>query len=193
MNNLGLGSVSLAVGRVGLAERQLLDAASGMRALDQLDEYALALAHLTLVERLHGRRDSALAYVREALQIAESIRAFAPARFAIHSYSLMLADDGSFERAVELYTFAIQQPYFGNSIYRQGVIGHHVERLTDGLSPDRRQAAEERGLARELWQTVERSAGGVILNADAMPGQLFQSEANFVTIRTSKTIQMVTG
>jgi len=151
VNNLGLGGIALARRELDRAQQHLFACASGMRALDQHDEHALALANLALV----GHRDGALAYVREALRIAAPIQAFAPARCAIHAYALLLADQGSVARGVELYTLVMQQPYFGNSVFRQDIIGDYMDAYAAGLPCDARCAAKARGRARELWRTVD--------------------------------------
>ena len=155
MNDLGLGGNALALGRFVQAQRYLLESASGMRAIGQQDEYAIVLATLALVERALGRHDSAMAYVREALQIAKPIEAFAPARFAVQSYSLLIADAGQIEYGLELHTFVMQHPYFGNSVYRQDITGRHIDEYAATLAPEQRQRAKARGEARDLWATVD--------------------------------------
>ena len=64
-------------------------------------------------------------------------------------------DEGQIELGLELHTFVMQQPYFGNSVYRQDIIGQHVEARIADLSVEERRTAEERGKNRDLWETVD--------------------------------------
>ena len=82
------------------------------------------------------------------------IGVFAPLAFALAATSLLLADQGKKERAVELYALASRYPFVANSRWFEDVAGRHIAAVAATLPPDMVAAAQERVRARDLDATV---------------------------------------
>jgi hypothetical protein len=67
-------------------------------------------------------------------------------------------DRGEVERAVELYALACRYPIAANSQWGQDVYGEEIAAAAAGLSSDVVAAAEARGRARDLWETLAELA-----------------------------------
>ncbi len=68
---------------------------------------------------------------------------------------MLLADEGQYERAVEVYALASRYPGVANSRWYEDVAGHEIAAAAAALPPDVVAAAQERGRARDLWATVK--------------------------------------
>lgn len=55
---------------------------------------------------------------------------------------------------MELYALASRYPYFGNSCFREDVIGKHIAAATATLPPEVIEAAQARGRSRDLSETA---------------------------------------
>jgi hypothetical protein len=93
--------------------------------------------------------------------------------YALPAAALVVADRGEVERAVEVYALAWRYPFVANSSWFEAVAGRELERNAASLPPAAREAAEERGRARDLWATVEELATG--LGSRGMPSQTTSS------------------
>jgi hypothetical protein len=103
-----------------------------------------ALATLLWPERSQSR---ARAYLRRAL--SELNRTLLPVT------SLILAGQGKPGRAVEIYALASRYPYVANSHWFEDVVGKHITAVAATLPPEVVGAAQERGRARDLWETAQ--------------------------------------
>jgi hypothetical protein len=65
-----------------------------------------------------------------------------------------LAAEGQELQAVELYALASRYPFVANSIWFADVVGQKIEAITATLPPETVTAAQERGRARDLWETA---------------------------------------
>jgi hypothetical protein len=65
-----------------------------------------------------------------------------------------LADRDDAERAVELYALASRYLHVANSVWFKDVIGKHITAVAATLPMDVVSAAQERGRARDLWETA---------------------------------------
>jgi hypothetical protein len=68
--------------------------------------------------------------------------------------ALLLTDQGETEQAAELYALASRHPYVANSVWFQDVAGKHIAAAAESLPPEVVAAAQERGRARDIWQTA---------------------------------------
>ena len=66
-----------------------------------------------------------------------------------------MASTGSIERAIELYALASQSPFVANSRWFHDVAGRHITAASQSLRPDVVAAAQQRGRARDLWDTAK--------------------------------------
>jgi tetratricopeptide (TPR) repeat protein len=69
--------------------------------------------------------------------------------------ALLFIDLDQPERAVELYTLALNNPYVANSQWFEDVAGKHIAKAAESLPVEVVEAAEERGRKRDIWETAE--------------------------------------
>ena len=155
MQLLGSGEIELTLGDLDLAASMLSESATIFGEISQWDEYAISLCGLALAQRAAGDHNGARASVYEALKTVRRIGAFAPVHMVIDAQSLLLADAGEIERAIEYHALVMAHPYFGNSVFRKDVTGQTIDRCARVLSLERVRAAEERGVARDVWVTLD--------------------------------------
>jgi tetratricopeptide (TPR) repeat protein len=76
---------------------------------------------------------------------------------ALSAASLVLAKSAESApvRAVELYALASRYPHIANSRWYEDVVGKHITAMAETLPADAVAAAQERGEARDLWETAE--------------------------------------
>jgi hypothetical protein len=77
-----------------------------------------------------------------------------PLMWVLPALSLLLAERGETERAVEVYALASRYSLVANSRWFEDVIGRHIAAVAITLPPEVVTAAQERGQARDLWATV---------------------------------------
>jgi hypothetical protein len=75
--------------------------------------------------------------------------------FALPAIALLLADQDEVERAVELYALALRYPFVSSSRWFEDIAGRHIASAAAILPPDVVAAAQERGRARDLDETVK--------------------------------------
>jgi tetratricopeptide (TPR) repeat protein len=113
-----------------------------------------ALAVAAYAARGLGDLRQATAHLNEALRTAPKSGAFAPLMHALPALALLLADQGEVERAVELYALASRHPFLANSRWFEDVAGKHIAAIAATLPLEAVAAAQERGRARDLWDTA---------------------------------------
>jgi hypothetical protein len=79
---------------------------------------------------------------------------FLPLVGTLPGISLLLADQGEKERAVELYALARTHPMVANAQWFEDIAGQHIAAVAATLPPQVVAAAEARGQARDLWETA---------------------------------------
>jgi tetratricopeptide (TPR) repeat protein len=114
-----------------------------------------ALILLGYAERGLGQLSQVRAHLGEALHIAGQTRFFWSNIHAQTAFALVLADEGEAERAVELYALASSSPFVSNSRWFEDVAGKHIAAAAATLPPDVVSAAQQRGRARDLWETAK--------------------------------------
>ena len=114
-----------------------------------------ALILLGYAERGLGLLARARAHCWEALQIVSQNRFFWWQIHAQTSCALVLGNEGEAERAVELYALASCYPYVANSRWYEDVVGKHIAAVAATLPPEVVSSSQERGCARDLWETAE--------------------------------------
>ena len=110
---------------------------------------------LGYVARALGDLDRARHYLATALRTATEIGTFLARMIALPAVALLLADQGQAERAIELYALASRYPVLANAHWVEDVAGRHIGDLAETLPPDVVAAAQERGRARDLDDTVQ--------------------------------------
>ena len=116
------------------------------------------LAALVIAERGLGDSYQAERYLYDALQVVAKVgpfpSLFLPLAYTLPAAALLLIDRGEVERAVELYALASRFPLVANSRWFEDVAGKHIATAAENLPPKVVEAAQERGRARDLDETV---------------------------------------
>jgi tetratricopeptide (TPR) repeat protein len=157
-----LGGVVLALESYSEA-RSLLQESLALSYEIQLtvpDPLAFSLTFLVYAARGLGELGQARGYLRQALQRAADTRNALSLIEVLPAAALVLADGGDSvrsgaERAVELYALASRYPLIASSQWYEDVVGRHIAAVATTLPPDVVAVAQERGRARDLWETVE--------------------------------------
>ena len=115
--------------------------------------FALALSGCAAHKQSHPQE--AQMFLGQALRFAAETKAVLSILYALPAAALLLAHDGEIEHAVELYALASRYPFVAHSRWFEDVAGRHIVAAAQALPPDAVAAAQERGRARDLWDTVE--------------------------------------
>jgi predicted ATPase/DNA-binding SARP family transcriptional activator len=150
-----LGDAALVEGAYPKARGRLQESVAVIQQIGYRPELSPALAGLGVAVRGLGQPSRARKYVQEALQTCAEIRVVFPLLRALPAAALLLSDVGEVERAVELYALAARYPLVANSRWFEDVVGKHVTAAAAALPQEVVAAAQERGRARDLWETVE--------------------------------------
>jgi predicted ATPase/DNA-binding SARP family transcriptional activator len=157
-----IGAALLVLGWVALAEEAyteaqglLQESAAVRRESGQQDELGVAFASLGYAARGLGNIPQARQHLSKALRVTADTGARWPLMYALPAIALLLADQGQKERAVEIYALASRYPFVANSRWFEDVAGKHIAAVAAALPPEVVAAAQERGRARDLDETVK--------------------------------------
>jgi tetratricopeptide (TPR) repeat protein len=151
-----LGYVELAEKAYVQAMELLQESAAGLRDMGERAWQGWALAGVGYAFRGLGDLCMAQTHLAEVLRTGVEIRAFMPLLNAVPAIALLLADRGAQQaRGVELYALASRYPYVANSRWFEDVAGKQIAAIAATLPPDVVTAAQERGRARDLWETAQ--------------------------------------
>ena len=115
-------------------------------------------ACLGIISILDGRLVEAHKYMGKSLQIAAQTRLFLPSITSLSGTALLEACQGNLAFAVELYALASQHKHVTNSIWYRTVIGRPIADAAKRLPPQRVEAAQARGKARDLGEVIAELA-----------------------------------
>ena len=93
-------------------------------------------------------------HLSRSLEIAHEAGAVPPLLWALPATTLLLADEGETERAVELYALASPYPLVGQSRCFADVMGNHIAAAVAALPAERVALLEKRGQVRDLLDTA---------------------------------------
>ncbi len=155
-----LGELALATGDFEQAYRYLTDSAeaAGPETKDRYQHGQQVM--LGLAARGLGRPDEAEQLIRSALRQTSSAQRFQVQMVALVGLSLLFADRGQAERAVELFSLASRYGIVANSIWFRDVVGESISAAAARLSPGVLREARERGVARDLDATIAELLAG---------------------------------
>jgi tetratricopeptide (TPR) repeat protein len=165
-----LGEVALATGAFAEAERTLAASAeaAGPHTKGRYKEGQLAM--LGLASRGLGRRDEAAQHLRSALSETGTFQWFPVQMAVLVGLSLLSADGGQAERAVELFSLASRYGFVANSIWFRDIVGQTLTEAAARLSPDVLRAAQERGAALDLDDAIGQLQAGRQVARGEKPG-----------------------
>jgi tetratricopeptide (TPR) repeat protein len=124
-------------------------------SVEQIDEGSSAQASLAYAVRSLGQLDRAREHLCEALHTGTEIGAFFPLMFGLPMAALLLLDRGQIERAVEVYALASRHAFVANSRWFEDVFGRRIAAAAKSLPAEVVAAAQQRGRARDLWETAK--------------------------------------
>jgi hypothetical protein len=142
-------------GRIADAQGSLREAASAYGGIGHRHDLGMTFALWACAARGAGEGVQARQGLCEALRIGTEIQSFRPCLYGVVTFSLLSADSGEAERAVELYALASRYGHVANSRWFEDVAGKHITAVAETLPPEAVTAAQERGRARDLWATAE--------------------------------------
>jgi tetratricopeptide (TPR) repeat protein len=148
-----LGSVALAEEAYAEAQGWFQESLAAYREMGERGELNWALAVAACAARGLGDLRQAREHLIEALQTAPD-SGFVELLYALPAVALLLVEQGEVERAVELYALVSRYPYVANSRWFADVAGKHIAAVAATLPPEVVAAAQERGRARDLWETA---------------------------------------
>jgi hypothetical protein len=122
--------------------------------IGQRDELGWVLAGLGAAALGLGDLPTARQCFCEALQIAIAVRSFMTLMVLIPTLVLLQLLQGELEQAVELYALCLRYPAVANSQISEEWVGQYAVGVMEALPPEVVAAAQERGRARDLWDTA---------------------------------------
>lgn len=162
------GNLALVEENFHAAQRQLQESVGFFRGLGQGDELTAVLMVLSLVEGHCGNQTEARKLLVEALQSGYDLRLIRALIYVLSGVALHMVDQDEPERAVDLYALVTRHPHVANSRWFEDVIGRHITAAAATLSPQVVAAAQERGRARDLWETVADLLANLTSRVDAI-------------------------
>jgi predicted ATPase len=147
-----LGMIALAEKDYGEAQERFQESITEFRQLVSSPDEGGSEACLGLALRGLGCRAKAWNNLKAGLGWAVEKHHFYSLVNALSGIALMLADDGEFERALELYTLALKHPFVANSRWFEDVAGREITVNTANLPPQVAEATRARGRSLDLWQ-----------------------------------------
>ena len=132
----------------------------GVRLFPQYQGYEVAGPETRAVleacaERGLAHCDAAFQHIRTALETMVRSGGGLSLTVGLLAAALLIADEGRAERAVELHALACRDPHVSESRWFEDVSGKHIAAAAESLPPDVVAAAQERGRARDLWETAK--------------------------------------
>jgi tetratricopeptide (TPR) repeat protein len=155
LNLLLLGCLELAQGMPAAAHPLLEESAAVYREVGPKDDLGLALVCRAIAARGLGDTAGARQHLCHGLEIAHECKVAWPVIWALPAMALLLAGEGEYERAVELYALASSRyPLVAKSRWFADVAGDTLSEVAATLPAERVAVLQQRGRTRDLEATV---------------------------------------
>jgi hypothetical protein len=89
----------------------------------------------------------------EALEVGVDLGVFMPVMYGLPVAALLMADQGSVERAMEVYACASRYDFVSKSLWFEDVAGQQVRTMAASLSAEAVDAAQEQGRLKD-WDVM---------------------------------------
>lgn len=159
--NMEAGLAAMVLSQIFLAQNQLKEAHQwGWRSVilfGQNRQRALlgqAMATWAYTNRKIGEHGVAQARAFEGLYLSTQIKDYLTLMSLLPVIALLLADDGEWERAIELLALAQTQTFMQRSKWFSDVVLTELSQMTSVLEHSQLQAARVRGSGLDLWETA---------------------------------------
>jgi tetratricopeptide (TPR) repeat protein len=149
------GIIGLVKGDFEQAYRWALKSAECYQEAGVTEFWCNSLAVLIFISHAMRQTEQAAGFLRQALKNALPIKAFYTTMHITLAGALLLADRGELEKALELAALANRYPFVGNSSWCKDVAGPVIKATREALPQDTVEAAEKRGLERDIWEAAE--------------------------------------
>jgi hypothetical protein len=158
-----VGRALFGLGRLALVKKEFVEAQHRLekcvtlwRAMGQQSNLGWPLGLLAGAARGLGQPCRGRQYLCQALHMAVGLRDALTTGIMLPFAALLLTDRGTVERSIEIYALTTcYYPGVAKSRAWRDIAGDEIAALAESLPPDVVAAAQERGQASDLWETVE--------------------------------------
>jgi tetratricopeptide (TPR) repeat protein len=116
---------------------------------------SVALAGLARLDLALGRPQQAWQRIITALQSFSGEKHMFWLLYVLAVLSLLFAEEGEPERAVELWAMISTQPFVSRSRWFEELFGAHIQAAAATLPPETLTAAQSRAAALDIWETSQ--------------------------------------
>lgn len=113
-----------------------------------------AYAGLARAEFALGDYDQAWEHTLLAIKLLSEFRHLFWMFYALSTATLLLAHQGKYERAIEIYSLILGYNFVANSKWFEDIFGVYIEAIAADLSAEVVQAAQERAQSLDIWKVV---------------------------------------
>jgi len=149
------GAASLALGRLTEAEHLLQESITAFQKTYTRTLSVHPYSSLGILFIILDQLDRARECLRSALKLGVEINSAMAQIYTLTGVALLLAKRGNLKHAVEIHALVMRYPWIANSQWNQDIIVRPLTTLTASLSPETIAAAQKRGRARNLEETVQ--------------------------------------
>ncbi len=149
-----LGSIDLLEGDITRAYERLQEGVTRQLVPNVVRDDQSCQAWLGFAARAVKRQEEARRHLLAELNRALNSRRYLALLTSLAGLTLLLADDGEAEQAVELHALLLEHPYTANAHWFSEIITPIVAATAMALSERQRAEAEERGRASDLWEVA---------------------------------------
>jgi tetratricopeptide (TPR) repeat protein len=149
------GAASMALGRLTDAEHSLQGSIAAFQKTHTMSASVHPYSDLGALYIKIGQPARARKYLHCALKMGVEINSAMSQVRVLSEASLILAEEGDLERAIEIYALASRYLWIGESQWHHDVIEHPLDILTSSLPEEVIEAAQKRGRERDLEGTVQ--------------------------------------
>lgn len=150
-----LALLALPVGEVDQAASYLQESEAIFRQMEGASELlGWVFGGYTEVARRRGQPALAKEYIYKALHLASGLLGLISTLVSLMTFLHILADEGQKERAVELSALLGKYPLMSKTAFARVLWADRVEKMKASLPPEVAEAAQARGLARDLQETA---------------------------------------
>jgi len=159
---MNLSWMALGVESYAEAESLARKASAVYRAKGNQERTAISLTLLGFASLSQGKVSDSRRHVLEALRIAVKYRTILPLLLGLTAVALLLLEEDDVERALELYTLALEEPKVANSKWWYDAVGRHIDAAAVTLPPEIAEAARIRGRSLDFWKTGAELVDGLL-------------------------------
>jgi len=149
-----LGMLSLIAEEVDQAQSLLQESLASFRKVEGAGEIGWVFSLFAEVARRQGQPALAKEYLYEGMHAASGALGMVTILTGLFCYMNLLADEGQFERAIEMGILALRYPLVGKSVGGRALHAAWLDKIRAGLPPEVAAEAEARGRQRDLQETA---------------------------------------